>query len=243
MGIMTMIGGLLGCRQQEETADIFKTPKGEEVRMYCVKHGSFYMSVGDKWFYIDPVGEGLPPVTDYSVLPKADYILVTHEHGDHMDPAAIDQLRKEGTVIIANPNAAASLDGECCVMENGTCLNLKEGWTVHAVPAYNYSQEKLNFHPKGRDNGYVLNLDGFVVYVAGDTEDIPEMSALAAENVDVAFLPCNLPYTMTPEQCANAAKMVSPRVLFPYHYGQTRIESVCELLDGCSIDVRIRQYQ
>ena len=126
-------------------------------------------------------------------------------------------------------------------MANGDTRTLSDGWTVDAVPAYNNSPEKLQFHPKGRDNGFVLTIEGMRIYIAGDTEDIPEMADL--KDIDVAFLPCNLPYTMTPEQCARAATIIKPAVLFPYHYGQTDIQQVVKLLDGSGIDVRIRDYQ
>ena len=116
---------------------------------------------------------------------------------------------------------------------------LQEGIRVEAVPAYNTTPEHLQFHPKGRDNGYVLTLDGLRIYIAGDTEDIPEMSDL--KDIDVAFLPCNQPYTMTVDQLVNAAKVIQPRVLIPYHYGQMDISSVPALLPG--MDVRIRQMQ
>lgn len=273
MGLVSMLGGIFGC---QSASDVFKTPAGEKVQFYCVKHGSFYMSVGEKWIYADPVGAAIEPATDYSKLPKADYILVTHEHHDHMDPQAIQDLVKPGTIVIANPAAAAvataavagassavgdfasaasassaaadayadasatssssaaasvaaaASGGTVMAIGNGQTLTLPEGWTISAVPAYNYSEGKLNFHPKGRDNGYILDLGGFRVYVAGDTEDIPEMSDI--KDIDVAFLPCNLPYTMSIEQCAAAARTVSPRVLFPYHYGETRIENLVELL-------------
>jgi L-ascorbate metabolism protein UlaG (beta-lactamase superfamily) len=109
------------------------------------------------------------------------------------------------------------------------------------VPAYNISPEKRQFHPKGRDNGFVLTIEGMRIYIAGDTEDYPEMDTI--KDIDVAFLPCNLPYTMSPEQCSHAATMIKPTVLFPYHYGQTDIQQVVKLLDGSGIDVRIRNYQ
>ena len=124
---------------------------------------------------------------------------------------------------------------------NGDFLELPNGWTVDAVPAYNNSPEKLQFHPKGRDNGFVLTIESMRIYIAGDTEDIPEMADI--KDIDVAFLPCNLPYTMTPEQCSHAAQMIKPAVLFPYHYGQTDIQQVVKLLEGSGIDVRIRDYQ
>ena len=128
-------------------------------------------------------------------------------------------------------------------MANGDVLHLPDEvfTTLEAVPAYNNSPDKLQFHPKGRDNGFILNLNGMRVYIAGDTEDIPEMADI--KDIDVAFLPCNLPFTMTPEQCAHAATMVKPAVLFPYHYGQTDIQQVVKLLEGSGIDVRIRDYQ
>ena len=112
---------------------------------------------------------------------------------------------------------------------------------IDAVAAYNTTPGHTQFHPKGRDNGFILTADGLRIYIAGDTEDIPEMAAL--KDIDVALLPCNLPYTMTPEQCARAAKMFNPTVLFPYHYGETDIQQVVKLLEGSGIDVRIRDYQ
>lgn len=249
MSIFSIFGAMaaVSCNNVELGPDEFMTPAGEKVSIHPIKHGSFSMQVGEKWFYVDPVGEGLEPVTDYSVMPKADYILVTHEHFDHLDVKAIADLYKEGTQIVVNKasfSQVAPLTAPRQVifkMSNGDTAALTAKWSVAAVPAYNYSEEKLGFHPEGRDNGYVLDLDGFKVYIGGDTEDIPEMSAV--KDIDVAFLPCNLPYTMTPEQCANAARMISPKVLYPYHYGDTDIERVVELLKDSSVEVRIRDFQ
>ena len=242
---MMIVGAMCGCTAQggqpvEKGCDVFKTVSGTTVKMYCIKHGSLRMQVGEKWIYVDPVTTAVKPVTDYSTLPKADYILVTHEHFDHLDSVAINQLTKEGTRIITNAPCHELLGGKGQVMENGDVL-AQVDFDVEAVPAYNYSQEKLNFHPKGRDNGFVLTIEGMRIYIAGDTEDIPEMANL--KDIDVAFLPCNLPFTMTPEQCARAARMFNPTVLFPYHYGETDIQQVVKLLDGSGIDVRIRDYQ
>lgn len=237
----------------EEGIDRFITANGTEITFHCIKHGSFSMQVGEIWFYIDPVGKALEPVTDFSQMPKADYILVTHDHYDHLDAEAIADLYKPGTKIIMNSQSAEALRqaaakdglsdrlGAIITLENDHRLYIEDSWLVYAVPAYNYSEEKLNFHPQGRDNGYVLTLDGFRVYIAGDTEDIPQMAQI--KDIDVAFLPCNLPYTMTPEQCASAARMIQPHVLFPYHYGDTDIQRVATLLSDTDIDVRIRQYQ
>ena len=243
---MMIVGAMCGCTAHngesvEEGCDVFKTEDGLTVKMYCIKHGTLRMQAGDKWIYVDPVTTAVKPETDYSTLPKADYILVTHEHFDHLDSVAINQLSKEGTVLITNARCHEILGGRGDMMVNGDSRTLAEGWTVDAVPAYNNSPDKLQFHPQGRDNGYVLTIDGMRIYIAGDTEDIPEMTDL--NDIDVAFLPCNLPYTMTPEQCAQAAKMFNPLVLFPYHYGQTDIQQVVKLLEGSEIDVRIRDYQ
>ena len=112
---------------------------------------------------------------------------------------------------------------------------------VEAVPAYNYSEGRTQFHPKGRDNGYILTIDGLRIYVAGDTEDIPEMATV--KDIDIAFLPCNQPYTMTTDQLVKAAKMVKPKVLFPYHYGQTDVSKLPDQLKGDGIEVRIRHYE
>ena len=223
-----------------EEVDTFTTSNGTTVNMYCIKHGSVKMQIGDKWLYIDPVTDKVQPATDYTTMPKADYILVTHEHADHLDSLAIAQLTKEETVLILNPRSSEMLGGAGEVMANGDSKQLGV-WTLDAVPAYNNSEDKQQFHPKGRDNGYILTVEGLRIYIAGDTEDIEEMRSI--KDIDVAFLPCNLPFTMTPEQCAKAAKMFMPKVLFPYHYGKTEIQQVVSLLEGSGVEVRIRQYQ
>lgn len=224
---------------REET-DVFLSPSGTMVKMCCIKHGSLRIQFGDKWVYVDPVGKAIPPVTDYSLLPKADVILVTHEHHDHLDKDAIAAISKQGTILITNPRSSELLGGVDQVLKNADETEVL-GLSVKAVPAYNSSVDKQQFHPKGRDNGYVLDFDGFRVYIAGDTEDIDEMNSI--KDVDVAFLPCNLPFTMTVNQLDHAARMVNPKVLFPYHYGTTDIIQAVELLKNTDIDVRIRQYQ
>lgn len=225
----------------KEEVDRFTTPSGTEVLMYCIKHGSLRMRVGDKWIYVDPVTKAVAPETDYSTMPKADYILITHEHQDHLDAEAIRQLTKEGTVLITNPRCKELLGGKGDAMKNGDSRKLQSGWKLEAVPAYNKSADKQQFHPKGRDNGYILTIEKLRIYIAGDTEDIDEMKSI--KHIDVAFLPCNLPFTMTPEQVAKAAKTIQPKVLFPYHYGKTDIKQVEQLLEGSGVEVRIRQHQ
>lgn len=224
---------------QEFEKDTFTTPNGKNIEIYAIKHGSIRIVYDGKEIEVDPVA-ALPPATDYSQFPKADYILVTHEHSDHLDKNAIATLSKAETIIITNNNCQKEL-GHGKAMQNGDHMELSKDISLDAVPAYNITEGHTRFHPKGRDNGFILGLDGFRIYIAGDTEDIDEIKDI--HNIDVAFLPTNQPYTMTPKQTAKVANIIKPKVLFPYHYGKTHIEEVSELLKGSGIDVRIRKYQ
>jgi L-ascorbate metabolism protein UlaG (beta-lactamase superfamily) len=232
---------LAACSQNtmSQQTDTFKTQSGKEITFTAIKHGSIRINYDGKEIEVDPVTK-LKPETDYSKLPKADFIFVTHEHFDHCDTVAIRQLEKASTMIITNENCAKII-GKGRVVHNGDKLQLGDGMTVEAVPAYNTTPEHFKFHPKGRDNGFILTLDGFRVYISSDTENIPEMAGF--KDIDVAFLSTNQPYTMTPRQCAKAAKTIRPKVLFPYHYSDTDIKQVVSLLKGSGIDVRIRNYQ
>ena len=219
--------------------DIFQAPNGKTVTFTCIQHASLRIQYDGLEIQIDPVST-LTPATDYSQFPKADLVLVTHEHFDHFDKAAIATLRKDGSVFYVNQAVRGMLDFGTA-LGNGEGATFREDVSVEAVPAYNTTPGRDKFHPKGRDNGYLLSLGGFRIYIAGDTEDIPEMATI--RNIDVAFLPVNQPYTMTPEQAARAARTIAPKVLFPYHYSQTPVRLVAELLEGSGIDVRIRDYQ
>lgn len=247
--VFDMKGGIIGWKEAglpvvlhdaaEQETDSFKTRSGKDVVITPIKHASMRISCGGREIEVDPV-TALPPKTDYSKMPKADYILITHEHDDHCDLQAVKALSKENTRVIANPNTVKLLGvGE--EIRKGGKMKLADDITVEAVAAYNTSRDKLKFHPKGRDNGYILTLDGLRIYIAGDTEPIEEMKSI--KNIDVAFLPCNLPYTMTPQQMAEAARTIKPKVLYPYHYGETKIEEVTRLLAGSGIEVRIRHFQ
>ena len=214
----------------------FRTPAGSALEITLVKHASLEIRFKGLSIQVDPVAE-LGKKTDYATeFPKADYILITHEHHDHFDRGAIDALRKESTWLVTNARCA-DMAGWGKALANGERLQLAFG--IEAVPAYNTTEGHLQFHPKGRDNGYVLTLDGLRIYIAGDTEDIPEMAAL--KDIDIAFLPCNQPYTMTVEQCVHAAQMIKPKVLIPYHFGNTDLSGLPEQLPG--MDVRLRALQ
>jgi len=218
--------------------DTLPTAQGDLVITF-IGHGTLMLEWGGKTIHIDPVGS----MADYSRLPKADLILITHEHGDHLDPKAVRVLAKEGTRIIGNAAAAANISG-ATVMKNSQTVEV-EGIKIEAVPAYNivHMRGRENpYHPKGQGNGYILNLADRRVYIAGDTENTPEMKAL--RDIDVAFLPMNLPYTMTPEMVADAARAFRPKILYPYHYGDTDPARLVELLKNESgIEVRIRQMR
>ena len=210
-----------------------------------IKHGSLELSYKGISIQIDPVS-GYGKNTDYSKeFPKADVILVTHEHGDHLDKNAINALvadlliNRNHTMILLNAKSQAQL-GMGDTISNGQRRILPLHIVLDAVPAYNTTSGREQFHPKNNGNGYVLTFPGgFRLYVAGDTEDVPEMSDI--KDIDVAFLPVNQPYTMTVEQCVKAANVIKPKVLIPYHFSQTDLKELPSLLPG--IDVRLRNMQ
>jgi L-ascorbate metabolism protein UlaG (beta-lactamase superfamily) len=188
---------------------------------------------GGKVIHVDPVSSYI----DAATAPKADVILITHEHGDHLDAKAIQAISTDKTAVIVNPGSSRALPS-ATVMKNGGTQTVA-GVLVQAVPAYNLEKP---FHPRGNGNGYVLTFGDKRVYVAGDTENIPEMKAL--KQIDVAFLPMNLPFTMTPEQVADAAKAFRPKVLYPYHFGNSDTAALAALLkDEKDIEVRIRDMR
>ena len=245
--VINLKGGILAWQSKGKPVttdtherDLFTTKSGKTVQLYALMHASIRMVYDGKEIEIDPVGQLGNRTTDYASLPKADFIFVTHEHPDHFSPETIALLSAGNTRIITNQRCADRLE-RGTVMANGDRLDLSEDISIEAVPAYNTTPDHLQFHPKGRDNGFVVSLDGLRIYIAGDTEDIPEMAEI--QDIDIAFLPCNQPYTMTPDQLLRAARMVKPRVLFPYHYGQTNVSEVPSQLKNDSIEVRLRHYE
>ena len=220
--------------------DVFQTKSGKTVKFHALVHASIRVEYDGKEIEIDPVTKLGNKTIDYTAMPKANFIFVTHEHGDHFDKEAIKQLSNDGTRLITNRRCADML-GSGQVMANGDKIKIADDFTVEAVPAYNITEGHTQFHPQGRDNGYILTIDGLRIYIAGDTEDIPEMASI--KDIDIAFLPCNQPYTMTTSQLINAAKIIKPKVLFPYHYGQTDVTTLPSQLQPEGIDVRIRHYE
>ena len=218
--------------------DTVPTDAGELVITF-VGHGSLVLEHGGVVVHVDPYAA----LADYAELPDADLVLITHHHGDHLDPAALAEVRGEGTLAVGPSMVCERLEN-CTPVANGERLEVL-GLMVDAVPAYNLVHERSSgvpYHPRGEGNGYVVGFAGTRVYVAGDTENTPEMKAL--EDVDIAFLPMNLPYTMTPEMVADAASAFRPGVLYPYHYGDTDPTRLKELLaDVDDVEVRIRSLR
>ena len=239
MLLLAVLGLNTACGQPPYEVDEFTTASGKTVKFHALMHACIRIQYDGKEIQIDPVSKLGNRTVNYADMPKADYIFVTHEHGDHYDAGALKLLSGDKTQLVMNKRCA-DMYGSGRAMANGDKLQLG-AIAVEAVAAYNSTPGREQFHPKGRDNGYILTIDGLRIYIAGDTENIPEMSAI--KDIDIAFLPCNQPFTMTPEQLIRAAKVIKPRVLFPYHYGQTDLSGVPAALKGTGIDVRIRHYE
>ena len=218
--------------------DKIKTTQGD-LTITFLGHASLMMSYDGKTIHIDPVSQ----YADYSNLPKADLILVTHEHFDHFDLKAIGAVKTGKTAMVMTQDVAKQIKGGI-IMKNGDKKTI-QGLLIEAVPAYNLVNMRspgVPYHGKGTGNGYIITCGGKRIYIAGDTENIPEMKKL--KDIDIAFLPMNLPYTMTPEMVADAAKAFRPKILYPYHYGNTDTAKLTLLLkDTTGIEVRIRKMQ
>lgn len=235
--IMTIIAlATIPLKAAEFEKDVFKTSEGE-LAITFIGHGTLMLEFNGKVIHVDPVSQ----YADYESMPKADLVLITHEHGDHLDLKAIDAVKKEAIRVVLTESCSPKYTGTD-VMKNGD--NKVFGTiSVEAVPAYNLRNMRADgtpFHPKGRGNGYVIRFADKKVYIAGDTENVPEMADLV--DIDVAFLPMNLPYTMTPEMCADAARLFHPKVLYPYHFGETDTGELVKLLENDKdIEVRLRK--
>jgi L-ascorbate metabolism protein UlaG (beta-lactamase superfamily) len=230
-----LLGSGTALAQEGFHEDVVSTSSGD-LTITFVGHGTLMFGFQGKVVHVDPVGRE----ADYAHMPEADIILVTHRHGDHLDPEAIGHIRGSDVPLIVSSDCQGRVDG-ATVMTNGEVLSVG-GLRIEAVPAYNIRHKRDNgapFHPMGDGNGYVITFGDKRVYVAGDTENVPEMKAL--QDIDIAFLPMNLPYTMTPQMVADAVKGFRPRILYPYHYGSTDVSELVELLREKDIEVRIRE--
>ncbi len=206
-----------------------------EVAIFPLGHASLRIEVGDLVIHVDPWSE----VADYSMQPDADLVLVTHSHQDHFDPAALEQVATDGTVFLMDADSASRFAGEATALANGDTYEF-EGITITAVPAYNAERTRDDgapYHAEGEFNGYLLDIGDLRVHVAGDTECVPELADLG--DVDVSFLPINLPFTMPPEEAAACYKTISPAVAVPYHQGDSDPQVVADLLADTDIDVRV----
>lgn len=210
-----------------------------DIDVTFIGHGTLMFQYNSKVIHVDPVSK----FADYTTMPKADIIILTHHHGDHLEAIALMHLRTEKTKVVLTETCAEKVMAGM-IMKNGDVI-LVDGIEIEAVPAYNLVHKRDNgdfFHPKGEGNGYVLTFGDKRVYIAGDTENTPEMKAL--KDIDYAFLPMNLPYTMTPEMVADAATAFRPKVLYPYHFGETDTSKIVDLLkDEKDIEVRLRQMK
>ncbi|MZP55543.1 MAG: MBL fold metallo-hydrolase [Bacteroidales bacterium] len=223
--------------QNPTAMDKINTSAGD-VEMYFIGHGSLMFKVNNYCIYVDPVRSS----GSYKNLPQADLILVTHEHYDHLDPDLIRDLRKPETIMLCNANTSSQIRWAQSMKAGDK--KVVNDITIEAVPAYNMVNMRSPgqpFHPKGVGNGYIITMGNRNIYVAGDTENTPEMKSL--KDIYVAFLPMNLPYTMTPEMVADAVMSFKPQILYPYHYGETITDKLIQLLKNTNIEVRIRNLK
>lgn len=237
--IMTTLA-VSGCKHQAATypTDTLTTKNGSQLTITFFKHASLAIETEGRHIYIDPISQ----YADYASLPKADLILITHSHYDHLDSAAVAALSTAATTVVCDRTSSETLGGKCLTMKPGDTLAPRDYLSIEAVPAYNTSEDRLQFHPREREDcGYVLTIGGTRIYIAGDGENTPEMKAL--HGIDIAFLPVNQPYTMTVDQAVDAVKAIRPAIFYPYHYGvveeKTDIDRLSrELTDVTEIRIR-----
>ena len=219
------------------SGDVIATDNGD-LALQPLNHATFAMAWGGQTIYVDPVGGA----ELYEGLPSPELILITDIHGDHFDVETLEAVATAGTMIVA-PAAVVEglpegLAAQAQTLANGAETSVLD-LNVEAIPMYNLTEDRLQFHENGRGNGYVLTIGGRRVYISGDTEDIPEMRAL--ENIDVAFVCFNLPYTMTEAQAASAVVEFAPAIVYPYHFGESDVNLFAELVAEGGGDIEVRQ--
>lgn len=239
MSIFSLFGGK--AKKPSYPQDKIATRDGGEVTLTFFGHASLAIEVDGRHIYIDPVDS----FADYAHLPKADVVIVTHSHYDHLDRTAIDKITTRQSAIVCDKTSAEAFDFDCFTMTPGTTAEPIEGLHIEATAAYNTSEGHLDFHPKAREDcGYILTIGGTRFYIAGDTENNEDVKAV--KDIDVAFLPVNQPYTMTVDQAVDAVKAIRPAIFYPYHYGQveekTDIERLVRELEGVT-EVRVRPME
>jgi L-ascorbate metabolism protein UlaG (beta-lactamase superfamily) len=221
--------------ENDGESDTYQTSMGPLV-VTPIWHGTVAFTIGGTTIVVDPWSKA-----PEGRLPKADLILLTDIHPDHLDKKAIEVVRKANTVIIGPAAVAAALP-ETSVLDNGQ-ERVESGIGIRAIPMYNEKRGpeagKL-FHDKGRGNGYVLSFGDTNVYVSGDTECTAEMRAL--QDIDLALVCMNLPYTMPPEEAAECIKAFKPKVITPFHYRGSDLSILETSLEGTGIELRLRDY-
>ncbi|MDX5350509.1 MAG: MBL fold metallo-hydrolase [Paracoccaceae bacterium] len=231
---LTLTAGAVAAQQTHSHA-----VEGGEVVIHPIQHASMVLETPAGVIYVDPV-EG---AERYADLPAPDAILLTHEHGDHFDLPTLEGLAEAPLVVnqAVFDQLPEEMQARATVMGNGDTGEIL-GAAIEAIPAYNITEDRLQFHPEGRDNGYVLTLGGMRFLIAGDTEDTPELRALS--DIHVAFLPMNLPYTMTVEQAAEAVAAFQPDIVYPYHFGDSDLEEFARLVEasGAGTEVVIAEW-
>lgn len=239
MALFSLFG--CGSRTPDYPADTFTAPDGTEVRITFFAHASLAIGSHDKYIYVDPTESAAA----YSRLPKADLVLITHSHYDHLDRTAIDDVTTRRSIIVCDKTSAETFDYECTVMTPGMTTDPFAWLHIEARPAYNISEGRTQFHPREREDcAYLLTVGGLRIYIPGDTEDTDEL--LAMRDIDVLMLPVNQPYTMTVEQAVRAVRAIRPKVFYPIHYGQvdqkTDLDRLVRELEGVT-EVRIRPME
>lgn len=225
--------------EQQFIGDHMPTTSSDLI-IHPVEHATFLMSWAGKTIYVDPVGGKKP----FDQFDKADLVLITDIHGDHLNPETVNLVTTDKSVIVAPKAVADKLSpkakSQTTVMANGDKKEIA-GIQIEAIPMYNLTPDRLKFHTKGRGNGYVLTIGGKRIYMSGDTEDIPEMRQL--KNIDVAFVCMNLPYTMEVEKAASAVQEFKPKIVYPYHYRGSDLQKFKELVSKTpGIEVRLREW-
>ncbi len=235
---MTVFLSACGNKQAEEKRkpDVFYTERGKKVTITPIKHASLQINYDGREFEVDPVCSHVGPVLSYLDKPKADFILITNKQLDHFDDYAIRVLTDRYTELIIPKDIWYQMRiGN--VMENNMYMDIGKRCTIYCVPAYNISKKNAKRHPKGRWNGYVLDFDGFRIYIAGDTEFIPEMKEL--KDINIAFLPVSQ-FTMNLKQLRQAVETIKPKIVYPYHFYDADTAQIRRALDGTGAEVRIR---